>query len=187
MFADDIFEDVPNHRLLAFDHLLGLLDGGGVAEHFQLVEDERLEQLQRHQLGQAALMKLELRTNHDDRTARVVDALTQQVLTETTALALDHVSQRLQRTLVGASHGLAATTVVEQRVHRLLQHALFVAHDDFRSLQLKQTLQTVVAVDDATIEIVQIGGRETATIERHQRTQVRRQAQAAPRESSSPA
>ena len=46
-------------------------------------------------LGRAALMQLELRTDHNDRTTRVIDALTEQVLTETTALALDHVGQRL--------------------------------------------------------------------------------------------
>jgi hypothetical protein len=175
MFADDILEDVPDHRFLTFDHLLGLLDGGGVAEHFQLVEDEGLEQLQRHQLGQTALMQLELRTDDDDRTAGVVDALAEQVLTETSALALDHVGQRLQRTLVGTGHRLAATAVVEQGVYRLLQHALFVADDDFRRLQLEQPLQTVVPVDDATVEIVQVGGCEAAAIERDQRTQVRRQ------------
>ncbi len=56
MLADDIFKDVPHHRFLTFDHFLGLLDGGRVAENFQLMEDERLEQLQRHQLRQAALM-----------------------------------------------------------------------------------------------------------------------------------
>ena len=35
-------------------------------------------------------------------------------------------------------------------------------------------MQTVVAVDDAAIEIVEIGGRETAAFERHERAQVRR-------------
>ena len=44
----------------------------------------------------------------------VVDALAEQVLAEPAALALDHVGQRLQRALVGAGHGLAATAVVEQ-------------------------------------------------------------------------
>ena len=34
MFPDDIFKDVPHHRLLTFDHLLGLLDRRGVAEYF---------------------------------------------------------------------------------------------------------------------------------------------------------
>ena len=120
-------------------------------------------------------MQLELRTDHDDRTARIVDALTQQVLTEATAFTLDHVGQRLERTLVGAGHGLTATAVIQQRVNGFLQHALFVAHDDVRGTQLEQALQTVITVDNAAIQIVQIRGRKAAAIQRHQRTQIRRQ------------
>ena len=175
MFANDFFENVPHHRRLVLDFLLRGLDGRSDAHHFQLVEDERLEQFERHQLRQTALMQLERRADHDHRTARVVDALTEQVLTETTALTLDHVSQRLQRTLVRAGHRLAATTVVEQRIDGFLQHPLFVADDDFRRLQFEQTLQPVVTVDHAAIQVVQVRRRETAAIERHERTQFRRQ------------
>ena len=175
MFADALFQDVPHHRFLALDHLLGRLDGGGQALALQQREHERLEQLQRHLLGQAALVQLQRRADHDDRTARVVDALAQQVLAEATLLALDHVGQRLEGALVGAGDGTAAATVVDQRIHRFLQHALFVAHDDVRRGQLEQTLEPVVAVDDAAVQVVQVGGGETAAIQRHQRTQVRRQ------------
>jgi len=171
VFADHLFEDVPHHRFLRFHQLLGRLDGRGQTHHFQAVEDEGLEQFQRHQLGQAALVQLELRTHHDHRPARVVDALAQQVLAEAAALALDHVGQRLERTLVGAGHGLAAAAVVQQRVDGFLQHALFVAHDDFRSLQFEQALQAVVAVDDPAIQVVQVGRGEAAAIQRHQHGQ----------------
>ena len=175
MFADHVFEDVPDFRHFLFDQLLGSLDGAGQAEDFQLVEDERLEQFQRHLFRQTALMQTQGRAHGNHRTTRVVDALAQQVLTETAALALDHVGQRLQRALVGAGHGLAATTVVQQRVDRFLQHALFVAHDDFRRAQLQQPLEAVVAVDHAAVQVVQVGGRETTAVQRHQRTQFRRQ------------
>ncbi len=120
-------------------------------------------------------MQLELRPDHDDRAARVVHALAQQVLTEASALALDHVGERLERALVRAGHGLAAAAVVEQRVHRFLQHALLVAHDDFRRLQLEQTLQPVVAVDDAAVQVVEVRGREAPAVQRHQRAQLGRQ------------
>ena len=136
--------------------------------------DERLEQFERHLLRQAALMQLELRTDDDDRTAGIVDALAEQVLAEAALLALQHVGERLQRPLVGAGDDAAAAAVVEQRVDRLLQHALLVADDDVRRAQLDQPLQAVVAVDDAAIEIVQVRGREAAAVERHERTQVRR-------------
>ena len=85
----------------------------------------------------------------------IVDALAEQVLAEAALLALQHVGERLQRTLVGAGDDAAAPAVVEQRVDRFLQHALLVAHDDVGRLQLHQPLQTVVAVDDAAVEIVQ--------------------------------
>ena len=175
VLADDLFQDVPDDGFLRVHHLLGLLDGGGSRHRLQLVEDEGLEQLQGHQLGQTALMQLELRAHHDDRTARVVDTLAQQVLTEATALALDHVGQRLQRTLVGARHGLATAAVVQQRVDRFLQHPLLVADDDLGGLQLQQALEAVVPVDDATIQIVQVGRGKAATIQRHKRTQLGRQ------------
>lgn len=65
-------------------------------------------------------------------------------------------------------------TVVKQRVDRFLQHALFVVDDDVRRLQLKKIAETIVAVDDAAIKIVEVGRRETTTVERNERTQIRR-------------
>ena len=43
---------------------------------------ERLEELEGHLLGQAALVQQQLRADDDDRTAGVVDALAEQVLAE---------------------------------------------------------------------------------------------------------
>ncbi len=63
---------------------------------------KRLEEFERHLLRQAALMQLQFRTDDDDRTAGIVDALAEQVLTEPALLALQHVGERLQRTLVRA-------------------------------------------------------------------------------------
>ena len=174
MLADDFLEDVPHFRPLLLDHLLRLLDGGDEAALFELVVDERLEQLERHLLRQPALVQLQLRADDDDRTARVVDALAEQVLAEAPLLALERVGQRLERTVVGAAQHAAAAAVVEQRVDRFLQHALFVADDDVGRLELHQLLQPVVAVDDAAIEIVQVRRREAAAVERDERTQFRR-------------
>src|SRR6185312_7475504 len=52
--------------------------------------------------------------------------------------------------------------------------ALLVADDDLRSVELLEAPQTVVTVDDAAIEIVEIAGREAAAVERNERTKVRR-------------
>ena len=174
MLANDLVEHVPDLALLLLDELLGLLDGGSLAHGLQPRVDERLEQLERHLLRQPALVQLELGTDHDHRAARVVDALAEQVLAEPALLALQHVGERLQGPLVGARDDAAAPAVVEQRVDRLLQHPLLVADDDVGRAQLHQPLQAVVAVDDAAIEVVQVGRGEAAAVQRDERTQLRR-------------
>ena len=65
-------------------------------------------------------------------------------------------------------------TVIKQRVDCLLKHPLFVTNDDVRRFELEQVLQSIIAVDDATIKIVQIAGRETSAFQRNQWTQIRR-------------
>src|SRR5712692_8799996 len=174
MFADDVFEDVPNDGFLLLDHFLGLLDGGAVALGFELVIDEGLEELERHLLGQTALVELQLRADNDDGSAGVIHALAEEVLAETSLLALEGVAEGLERAVVGSSQNAAAAAIVEQRVNGFLQHALFVAHDDVRRAQLHELLQPVVAVDDAAIEVVQVGSGEAAAVQGHQRAQLRR-------------
>ena len=66
----------------------------------ELLHHERLEELERHLFGQTALVQLERRTDDDDRTARVVDALAEQVLTEAALLALENIRERLERPIV---------------------------------------------------------------------------------------
>ena len=76
--------------------------------------------------------------------------------------------------VAGAGDRPAAAAVVDQRVARLLEHPLLVADDDLRGAQLEQSLEPVVAVDDAAVQVVQVGGREAAAVELDHRPQVRR-------------
>ncbi len=174
MALGDFFEDVPHFGGLALDHLLGGANGVHVAQFLQPADDERLEQHERHLLGQTALVQLEFRADDDDGAAGVIDALAEQVLAEAAALALEHVAEGFEGAVAGAGDGAAVAAVVEERVHGFLQHALLVADDDFGRLELEQVLQPVVAVDDAAVEIVEVGGGKPAAFQRHQRAQVRR-------------
>src|SRR5690606_16123760 len=124
VLANDLVKNIPDLGTLLLDQLLALLDRGRQALGLAPRIDERLEQLERHLLGQAALVELQFRTDGDDRAAGIVYALAEQVLAEPALLALEHVRERLQRALVGAGDGAAAAAVVEQRVDGLLQHAL---------------------------------------------------------------
>src|SRR5258706_12920030 len=116
MFADDVFQNVPNDGFLLFDHFLGLLDGGAVSLCFKLVVDERLEELKRHLLRQTALVELQFRADDDDRAAGIVHALAEQVLAEAALLALERIAEGLERAVVGSAQNAAAAAVVEQSV-----------------------------------------------------------------------
>ena len=175
VFADNFVQDIPNDSFFALNHFLSGFDGGGQATQFQLAVDERFEQLQRHFLRQTALMQTQVWTYGDYRTTGVVNTLTEQVLTETTLFTFDHIGQRFQRTFVGTGDRTTATTVIQQGVDRFLQHTFFVSYDDVRRSQIQQTFQTVVTVNDATIQIVQVRSRKTTAIQRNQRTQIWRQ------------
>ena len=74
--------------------------------------------------------------------------------------------------LFGPVTGTAAPAVVDQRVDRFLQHALFVLDDDLGRVEFEQPLETVVAVDHAAVEIVEVGRRETAAVELHHRAKL---------------
>src|SRR5207302_3734830 len=104
-------------------------------------------------------------------TAGIVHALAEKVLAETTLLALERVGQRFERAIVGSAQNAATAAVVEEGVNSFLEHALFVADDDVRRAKFHELLQAVVAVDDAAIEVVQIGSGEAAAVERNERTQ----------------
>ncbi len=100
-----IFEDIPYHRFLAVNDLLGALHSLHDAALDELADHERLVELSSHVLGDAALVHLQLGTYNDHRTCRVVDALTEQVLTEAALLALERVGKRLEGAVGIALHG----------------------------------------------------------------------------------
>ena len=175
MFADYFFENIPHFRHFLLHQFFRCFHSGGQALHFQFVENKRFEQFQCHFFRQAALMQTQVRAYGNHGTTRIIDTFTQQVLTEAAAFTFNHIGQRFERAFVGAGHGFAATAVIEQRIHRFLQHAFFVAHDDVGRVQFQQAFQAVVAVDHAAVQIVQIGSGETAAVQRHQGTQIRRQ------------
>ena len=174
VLLDHLFEHVPHLGTHAFHHALRALDVVRELTVHQLLHHERLEELERHLFRQAALMQLERGTDDDYRAPRVVHALAEQVLTEATLLALEDVRERLQGTVVRPRDRTAAAAVVDQRVHRLLQHPLLVLDDDFGRVELEQPLQAVVPVDDAAVEVVEVRRGKAAAVELHHGTQLRR-------------
>ena len=169
-----LFEDIPHLGILTLDHLAGGTDGVALADLLQAADDERLEKSERHLLGKTALRELKLRSDDDNRTSGVVDALTEKVLAEAARLALENLGEGLKSAVTGACDGTAMAAVVEDRVDGFLKHALLVADNDVGSLEREKIAKTVVAVDDAAVEIVEIARRETAALQRDERTKLRR-------------
>ena len=142
---DDVFEDVPNLGRGTLDHSLGCLDVGSQGVQHQPVHHERLEQLQGHPLGQAALVHFQLGAYDDHGTTRVVHPLAQQVLPEPALLALEQIAKGLQRMVALALDRLALPTVVDQRVNRFLEHPLFVPDHQAWGAHAGKALEPVVA------------------------------------------
>ena len=103
-----------------------------------------------------------------------VDTLAQQVLTEATLLALEGLGEGLERPAATARDGATTATVVEEGVNRLLEHALLVVDDDSGGVQVEQALEAVVAVDDTTVEVVEVRCCEAAAVELHHGAQIGR-------------
>ncbi len=120
-------------------------------------------------------MKFQFRAHNNNGTSGIVHPFSQQVLPETPLFALEHIAQRFERTVTtAAQHRASVPPVVKQGIHRLLEHALFITENDFGGAQFKQTFQTIVPVDDASVQVVQITGGVATAVKRHQRAQVRR-------------
>ena len=94
MFPNYIFQYIPDHGAFIFYLTLGRLYGAGNAHYFELVENEGLKQFQRHFLWQAALMQFKLRAYNDHRSPGIIHPFPQQILTETSTFALDHIGKR---------------------------------------------------------------------------------------------
>ena len=129
---DDVVQDVPHFRAGALHNALGGLDVVRQAAGDESVHHERLEQLQGHSLGNAALVQLQLRPHDDDGAAGVVYSLSQQVLAEAALLALQHVRKGFQLVVASRGDGAAAAAVINEGVYSLLEHSLLIADDDLR-------------------------------------------------------
>src|SRR6516164_11534034 len=145
-------QNVPHLRSLALNHLLRAAHRMHVTEVFEPTDDERLEKHQRHLLWQTTLIQFQFRADDNNRTPRIIDAFAEQVLAETSALALEHVAERFERPIACSRHGATMPAVIEQSVYRFLQHSLFVANNDVWRLEQKQVFEPVVPINDAPIK-----------------------------------
>ena len=92
-----IFEYIPDNRVFPVHNLLCRFDGLHNAPLYQFSDNEWFVKFRSHEFRQTALMHLQLRTDDDYRTGRIVHTFTEQVLTETSLFTFKAVGQRFQR------------------------------------------------------------------------------------------
>ena len=52
-----------------------------------------------------------------------------------------------------------------------MKHPLFVTNDDIRSFKFKETIKAIIAIDDAAIKVIKVGGSKATAIELNHRAQ----------------
>ena len=174
MLLDDIFKRVPYLGGCFFDALFRVFYIGRFACGDKRFHDEGLEQLKSHFLGQTALENLEVGSDDDNGTSGIVNTFTEQVLSETSLLTAQHLGKRFERAVARSGHGASAAAVVKQSVDSFLKHTLFVSDDDVGRFKLHKSSQTVVTVDDTSVQIIYVARCESAAVKLHHRADIRR-------------
>ena len=173
MLLDDLVQNCPDFAGFGLYEGLGLLDVAGQVVLDKLLDQKRLEQLESHLGRNTALVHPELRTDDDNRTSAVVDTLSEQVLSETTLLTLEHVRQTLERSAVGALDCSAlALGVIQKCIDCFLKHSLLVPDDDVGSMEGNESLESVVSVDDSSVKVIEVAGCKAAAVQLDHRSEI---------------
>ena len=93
MVMNDLFENIPDFRILTLKHLLGTFNRVSMPKVFEAPNNERLIQFERNLLGKATLMEAEPWANDNNTSSGVIYSLAKQIFAKTSLLAFDHVSE----------------------------------------------------------------------------------------------
>ena len=174
MFFDNVLENVPYLRLELLHHFLCIFNVVRGTVCNKLFHNKRLEQLDSHLFRKTALINLQLRSYDDNRTSGVVNSFTQKVLTETSGFTFQHIGKGFQSSVSRTGNRASAASVVNKSIYCFLQHTFLVADDNIRSAKLQQSFQTIVSVDDSSVQVVQVRCCKTSAVKLYHRTKIRR-------------
>src|SRR4030042_3039907 len=114
MVMNNFFENCPNVLLSSFEHSFCALYGIGQPSFFQFPYNKGLEEFESNFFRQAALVQLEVRTDNNNGTCRIVNALAAQILSKSALLAFYHICKTLERSVVAAKYRPSASAVIEK-------------------------------------------------------------------------
>ena len=170
---NNFLQNSPNLVSGFINKMIGSPDIVGQSFINQQRNNKRPKQLQGHMFRQTALMKFKMSTDNNHRPAGIIHSFTQKILPESALFAFKQISQRTEGPalgLAGQGRAVFSNGVVNQGVNRLLKHSFFIAHYDFRRLQVSQFFKTIIAVNHPTIKVINIGGGMPASIQLNHRS-----------------
>ena len=59
-----------------------------------------------------------------------------------------------------------------QGINCFLKHTFLIADNDIRSTKLQQSFQTIITINDSSVQIIQVRCRKTSTIQLYHRTKI---------------
>ena len=147
---------------------------GSTVKHYRMSLDNNFESIPNLGISTFNHLSCRLYVADDNRTSRIVNTLTEKVLTETSLLTFKHIGKRFQRSVVRTCNGSASSAVVDKCVNSLLKHSLFISDDNVGSTKLKEFFKTVVSVDNSSVKVVEVGGSKSAAVKLNHRTNIGR-------------
>src|SRR4030042_1918216 len=85
--ANNLLKDIPDLGPVRFNKTVGAADIVHVLAFNEFGNNKRFKKFKRHFLWYATLVYFKIRADHDYRTAGIIDALAQKILTKTALLA----------------------------------------------------------------------------------------------------
>ena len=171
MALDHVLQDIPYYRLFLIYDTLGRFDCLDNPALYELANDKRLVKLSGHILRQTTFEEFELWPYDNHRTSGVIHTLTKEVLTEASLFTFERVRKGLERTIGIGLYSRGFAGIIKEGIYGFLQHTFFVAQNHIRRFDFYQALETIVANDHTAIEVIEVGGSKTPSVQRHKRTQ----------------
>ena len=91
MFLDHFLKNIPNFRLKSLYHFLCIFYIMCCSVCHKFFHNKRFKQFDCHLFRKTALINLKFRSYDDNRTSRIVDTFSKQVLTETSGFTFQHI------------------------------------------------------------------------------------------------
>ena len=117
---------IPNHGIFSINDFFCRFYSFYNTSFYQFPNYKWFVQFHCHSFRKSAFVHFQFRSHNNNRTCRIIDTFTKQILTETSLFSFQRIRQRFQRSIGFGFHCTCLARVVKQRIDSFLQHTFFV-------------------------------------------------------------